>query len=445
MRFRDRRDAGRRLTERLTPLAGDHPLVIALPRGGVPVAAEIAVALAAPLDVLIVRKLGHPQQPELGLGAIAEGGCTVLNQRLITSAGVTTAALDEVAEAEQRELRRRVRRYRGDRPRVPVAGRTIVLVDDGLATGFTARAAIEVLRQEGAHSVVVAVPVAPAETVTELRRLADAVVCLETPEGFRAIGEWYDDFEPVPDDEVARLLAATGAPTAPATIDLRHGESRVEVPAGSVRLPGTLAIPNHATAVVLFAHGSGSNRHSPRNRAMADRLHQAGIATLLFDLVAADEDTVEVGLPLLAARLVEVTGWCRDAGLPPHVGYVGSSSGAAVALLAAAELGTEIGAVVSRGGRPDLAEGRLCAVRAATLLIVGSHDHDGLAANRRAAARLGRCEHRVAVVPGASHLFEEPGALDAAADLALEWLAVYLRPAATFGSCPAAAHTRSAT
>ena len=214
MRFRDRREAGRRLADRLAPLRSDRPVVVALPRGGVAVAAEVASALQAPLDVLVVRKLGHPGEPELGVGAIAEGGVSVVNRELMAHLGISAVALEQVAEVERTELERRVDRYRGGHPRVPVAGRTVVLVDDGLATGFTARAAIDGLRRAGAGTVWLAVPVAPADTLAELRSIADAVVCLQTPDRFRAIGEWYDDFSQVSDAEVTGLLAtACGAVT----------------------------------------------------------------------------------------------------------------------------------------------------------------------------------------------------------------------------------------
>ena len=206
MTFRDRRDAGRRLGAALAEAHLVHPLVVGLPRGGVPVAAEVARALAAPLDVLIVRKLGHPSQPELGLGAIGEGGVTVWNDDLIRQLGVRPAELDEIAGRERVELERRVTAYRGGRGRPTVVGRTVVLVDDGLATGFTARAAIEVLRREGAGRIVLTVPVAHPDTITELRTVADEVTALETPDDLGAVGRWFEDFAQVSDAEVTALL-----------------------------------------------------------------------------------------------------------------------------------------------------------------------------------------------------------------------------------------------
>jgi putative phosphoribosyl transferase len=173
----------------------------------VPVAFEVAGALGAPLDVVVVRKLGHPRQPELGLGAIAEEGVRLINGELVARLGVTEDVIDAVAAEQTTELERRLRVYRGGRPPLPAAGRTAIVVDDGLATGFTARAAIEVMRRRSADRVVLAVPVGPPDTVNELREVADDVVCVETTQRFFGLSEWYEDFEQVSDEEVARLLA----------------------------------------------------------------------------------------------------------------------------------------------------------------------------------------------------------------------------------------------
>jgi putative phosphoribosyl transferase len=204
----------------------------------------------------------------------------------------------------------------------------------------------------------------------------------------------------------------------------------VAVPSGGLLLPGELTVPPRALGVVVFAHGSGSSRHRPRNRAVAARLREAGLATLLFDLLSAAEepDRARVfDIPLLGARLADALRWLGTrpevAGL--RVGCFGASTGAAAALWAAAEPDSTVAAVVSRGGRPDLAADRLPAVRAPVLLVVGGADHDVLALNRAAASRL-HCAYDLQVVPGATHLFEEPGALDAVSDLAAAWFARHL-------------------
>jgi putative phosphoribosyl transferase len=206
--FQDRRDAGRQLAAALVGLQAEHPVVVGLPRGGVPVAYEVAAALGAPLDVVIVRKLGLPAQPELGMGAIGEGGTRVLNRQVMDAARVPERELAAVEAREREEVERRARRFRGDRPRLSLEGKTVIVVDDGLATGGTARAAIQAVRAYGAKRVVLAVPVAPPETTRLLAAEADDVVVLHAPPSLRSIGEWYVDFGQTPDDEVVALLAA---------------------------------------------------------------------------------------------------------------------------------------------------------------------------------------------------------------------------------------------
>lgn len=207
MTFRDRRDAGERLARALAHLRGRTDLlVLALPRGGVPVAYEVAAALGAPLDVFVVRKLGVPGQEELAMGALASGGLRVLNQDVVETLDLSPPTIDLVTRREAEELARRERLYRGERPPLSATGRTVILVDDGLATGSTMRAAAIALRQHGPARVVVAVPVAARQTCELLRREVDEVVCLSTPAPFFAVGQWYADFGQTSDEEVSELL-----------------------------------------------------------------------------------------------------------------------------------------------------------------------------------------------------------------------------------------------
>ena len=213
----DRVDAGRRLAPLVAAAlhpSSSAPLVLALPRGGVPVGAEIAAALAAPLDVLLVRKLGVPERPELAFGAIASGGARVLNEEIVFAAGLDDAAIAEVAGTEERELRRRELRYRGDRAAPVLARRTVVVVDDGLATGATMRVAVLALRERGAARVVAAAPVGSEEACELLAADADAVVCPLVPHRFKAVGAWYKRFTPVPDEDVGRALRQAWAENA---------------------------------------------------------------------------------------------------------------------------------------------------------------------------------------------------------------------------------------
>jgi predicted phosphoribosyltransferase len=205
--FRDRRDAGQALAEQLAPYAGrPDVLILALPRGGVPVAYEVARALGAPLDVFLVRKLGLPGHEELAMGAVATGGVRVLNDDIVRGLGVPPPVIEAVAAWEQEELTRRERLYRGDRPPPDARGRTVILVDDGLATGATMRAALAALHRQQPARLVVAVPTAAPETCDEMRAEADDVVCATTPEPFHSVGLWYEDFSQTTDDEVRELL-----------------------------------------------------------------------------------------------------------------------------------------------------------------------------------------------------------------------------------------------
>lgn len=207
-RFVDRSDAGVALAEQLRALELVDPVVLALPRGGVPVAADVAIALGAPLDVLVARKIGLPGQPEFGVGAVAEGGQPLLDDAVLARYRLSPADLAPVIAHEREELARRVTRYRGDRALPELAGRTVVLVDDGLATGATARAAVQALRRRGPGRLVLAVPVCAPESARALAAEADDVVCVLRPSRFRAVSAWYDTFEQTSDEQVLELLAA---------------------------------------------------------------------------------------------------------------------------------------------------------------------------------------------------------------------------------------------
>ncbi|HEY3356190.1 MAG TPA: phosphoribosyltransferase family protein [Polyangia bacterium] len=438
--FRDREHAGTLLGEELLRYRGAPDLIVlALPRGGVPVGAAVARALGAPLDVFVVRKLGLPGREELAMGAIASGGVRVVNEDVIEMLRVPREVVDRVAADEELELGRRERVYRADKPPVTLAGRTVILVDDGLATGASMRAAVAAVKERRPARLVVAVPVAAATTVAELRPAVDDLVCLVAPEEFSAVNLWYDHFPQLTDAEVRRLLAAgpdvrTVDATPPAPVPPGH-PALVRIPAGEAQLDGELVIPEGARGLVVFAHGSGSSRHSPRNRLVARALRRAHLATLLMDLLTIPEENRDrrsaqhrFDIPLLASRLVQTTAWlaAQPQTRELRIGYFGASTGAAAALVAAAEQPEVIGAVVSRGGRPDLAGPALARVAAPTMLIVGGLDVLVVGLNQSAWAAL-RTEKRLEIVPGASHLFQEPGALERVAELARGWFATFLQ------------------
>jgi predicted phosphoribosyltransferase len=206
--FIDRKQAGYELARRIRPMAHPNPVVYALPRGGVPVAAEIAAALKAPLDLVLVRKLGAPMQPELALGAIVEGDEPIktINDDIVRHLGISREEIEQIAAAELAEIARRRQRYLGSRRPISPHGHTAIIVDDGIATGATIRTALRALRRQGAAQIVIAVPVAPADTLNALTAEVDAVVCLEKPEHFSAVGAYYSDFHQVSDAEVTQIL-----------------------------------------------------------------------------------------------------------------------------------------------------------------------------------------------------------------------------------------------
>lgn len=458
MIFDNRLQAGRYLATKLNRYAhrGDV-VVLGLPRGGVPVAYEIAVALHAPLDVFMVRKLGVPGHEELAMGAVAGGGIRVLNQDVVDELQIPPHVIDRAAEAERNELQRREAAYRGERPPLDVFDRIVIVVDDGLATGATMRAALQALRQLQPKRLIAAAPVGADSTCHELDAWADETVCAMTPDPFYAVGSWYHDFEQTTDEEVKQLLddaaakqqpsqaggqlSSTGNAHAAASSDDRDDgaprEETVRLLIDDGILEGTLSVPPSPRGIIVFAHGSGSSRHSPRNRFVAEALNRRGFATLLFDLLTAAEERLDertghlrFDIDFLSRRLLAVTDALVDyvdvRNLP--IGYFGASTGAAAALTAAAQR-PQVVAVVSRGGRPDLAADSLRQVYAAVLLIVGGRDEQVLELNRRALVRLSHTQAReLSVIPGATHLFEEPGSLDAVARLAADWFAERLVP-----------------
>lgn len=421
MTFRNREEAASLLARELVRYRGQNPLILAIPRGAVPMARIIADALGGEADVVLVRKLRAPSQKELAIGSIDEHGHTFLTE-YARALGVSHAYLEKEKREQMDVLQERRRRYTEARPPVDPAGRIVIVVDDGIATGSTMIAALKSIREKNPARLIAAAAVAPSENVERIRPYADQVVCLETPRDFYAVGQFFEDFSQVEDEEVLALLKESAA---------RNGDDpEVSIPVDGRHLPGNLTIPHNARGLIVFAHGSGSSRLSPRNRYVADVLNQAGFATLLFDLLTPAEDEIyetRFDIPLLARRLATTTEWLAERpdvkGLP--LGYFGASTGAAAALIAAAEMGGKIRAVVSRGGRPDLAMDMLPRVKSATLLIVGGWDDVVIGMNERAYDALPGIKD-LAIVPNATHLFEEPGKLEEAARLAVEWFLLHM-------------------
>ncbi|MGZ6331075.1 MAG: phosphoribosyltransferase family protein [Bdellovibrionota bacterium] len=408
MTFADREEAGRLLAEKLLPLDLYDPFVLALPRGGVPVAREVSQALGCPLDVLVVRKIGHPDSPEYAIGAIAEDAQPELREPELAS--------DEMLASAREEVERRIGIYRQGRRLPDLHGRSVIVVDDGIATGSTAAVALRYLRNQGVSPLILAVPVCSSEAFALLEPMVDQLITLDVPPYFQSVGQWYVDFRQLTDEDVLEVL--------------RSEREIVISPEPGVKLHGALSIPPSARGLVIFAHGSGSSRKSPRNRMVARALQEMGLGTLLFDLLSqreAESRENVFDIPFLAKRLKAVTQILRE---DPRVnslgiGFFGASTGGAAALWAAAELGPEvIRAVVSRGGRPDLAMPKLSEVQVPSLLIVGSLDQEVLELNKMALRRLKKGE--LQVVPGATHLFEEEGTLERVSAASGDWFLRHL-------------------
>ncbi len=423
-RFADRRDAGRRLATLLARTRHEDPVVAGISRDGVPVAAEVARALESPLDVVLLEQVCAPEHPQHVIGAVAEGGVCVVDEEAVERLGLPAEEAREAVARARRRLGERQSTPLFERPRLAVSGRSVIVVDDGLASPHRARAAAQSLRSRGAARVVLAVPVAEREAAQLLRSDVDDVVWVRMPEHMLAVGLWYEDFAATSEEEVHALMSEHAGAV--------QREVAIEISPGAL-LRGDLTVPwgAYARGVVAFAGDADSSRFSPRDRRIAAVLNDAAIATLRLDLLGPYENLdpiVTADVELLARRLLAATRWLRrqpeTAGIA--LGYVGTGTGAAAALLAAAQLQAGVCAVVSRGGRVELPAWRLEQVLAPTLLIVGGADAELLELNRAAKRRL-RCESELVVLPGASHLFEEPGALDDVARLTAGWFTRHLR------------------
>lgn len=413
--FRDRDQAARLLEQRLSRFHGARPVVLGIPRGAVPMAKIIADALEGDLDIALVHKFTHPGHPEYALGSVTEEGGVYLGLGA-ERAGLDESDIAESARIEIAKLSAKRKLFTPHRRPVDVGGRIVIIVDDGIATGATMTAAVRSAREKGAAQVIVATPVASNDAVRRLEHEGAEVVSVLVPEVFFAVSEFYEDFAQVSDAEVVQALSG------------QHAE--VKIREGGVNLRGFLVVPDRPRGIVVFAHGSGSGRSSPRNQFVARVLQDNGLATLLVDLLQESEmeDRANVfNIDLLSERLGLVAGWIdKDPQLDRlPIGFFGASTGAAAAIRAAAERDGRVGAMVLRGGRPDLAPESLAGVEAPTLFIVGGADEPVLSWNRESCERM-QCERELIVIPRAGHLFEEPGALEQVAYYASRWFSNHL-------------------
>ncbi len=415
--FEDREDAAKKLLSHLTEFKGQNPLVLGIPRGAIPMAKIIADGLGGEFDMILVKKIGHPLQPEFAIGSVTEDGEVVLGLGA-REHGISEEDVENYA-VKQVELLHKQRRQLG-KGRLPISpkDRIVIVVDDGIATGATMTAAVQSLRHRGAKRIIVAAPVASPQAVHLLEMEGVEVRTVAVPDPFGAVGYYYRNFSQVSDAEVGALFSLR-----PAEVDI-----------GPLNLKAIIGLPENPIGLVVFAHGSGSGRLSPRNQFVAESLNRARMATVLADLLTEKESENRANvfdIALLARRLNEISSWALE---QPNLvnlklGYFGASTGAGAALVAAAIDPARVRAVVSRGGRPDLAGEYLARVQAPTLLIVGGNDVPVIDLNRIALDQL-RCEKKLEIVPGATHLFEEPGTLERVAELAMNWFKKFFGEAA---------------
>ena len=419
--FRDRAEAGRRLAAALSRFQGTHPLILAIPRGAVPMARIIADALDGELDVILVRKLGAPDNPEFAIGAIDERGELMLDAAAVEWSGADRDYLQREASRQLALIRERRSRYCGGRPGLALGGIPLRRTARPRARGPHRDRGGRWAGHRGHHARGAARGAGATSGASGLR---GAGRCTREPGAGR------------PDcGRSGRAARAAGVrrggallPRIPRLGAQPVPEYTVHLHADGHVLDGDLRSPGTPKGLVVFAHGSGSSRHSARNRFVAEALNRRGFATLLFDLLTPQEDrdrAARFDIALLARRLEAALGWARDESaqrdLP--IALFGASTGAAAALVVAARRPGDVDAVVSRGGRPDLAgKEALSRVRAPTLLLVGGADQEVLALNRAALALIG-ARAELILVPGATHLFEEPGALAQVATMSAEWLA----------------------
>lgn len=421
-RFEDRKEAGRMLGERLLGFLDQNPVILAIPRGGLPVAYEVARHLKAPLDVLLVKKIGAPSNPEFAVGAVSEDAKAYFNEEVIRKLSINRKQLQLIARQKTDDIKQQLKTYRGKAAALSIKDRTVIIVDDGIATGSTLVTAIQYLRGKHPRRIVVAAPVAAKNAIKLLHEKADEVVCLYEPEPFTAVGLWYKNFDEVSDDQAAYLLKEC-------SYLQQQNTEELSFRAGDAQLWGDLQTAKEMRGLVIFAHGGGSSRQSPRNQLVAKELNKAGFSTFLIDLLTETEaaDPVRIlDVPLMAKRLTAATntvlGHLKNKKLP--VAYFGSDSGAEVVLLTASQTEHPIYSIICRGGRMDPSEEFLAKVHAPTLLIIGAADTTAIELNAQAQKKLKNSS--LSIIPKATRLFEETGALDKVIELTLDWLVSHL-------------------
>jgi predicted phosphoribosyltransferase/dienelactone hydrolase len=428
--FRDRAAAGRLLAERLRSSVAMPAVVAAIPRGGVAVALPIVEELGLPLTVIYARKLTAPIAPEFAFGALDEDGEEIIDAETVSALGLRPADIAHAKFRVAAEIRRRMALYRVPPLAHYLPSAHVVLVDDGLATGLTMRAALAYARRHGASEITLAVPCASTQAAEAFRGEVDHFVSLVVDPAFMAVGAYFLDFSPVPDDAVRAMLERAKR-CAPATAPSRSGLRVSFKSSRGHRLAGELLLPDGAGPhpVVTFAHGWGSSKASPRNRAVAESLRAAGLATFLFDFTghgesegSQEESTLAQQADDLRAALDVLR--AMDDIDARRLGVVGASSGGAAALRFAAG-DPRVRALVLRSANPAGAEESAYRIRVPTLLVVGDQDVVTRAANEELLPRLAGVR-QLEVVPRGDHLFTDAGALARATEVTVGWMRKHL-------------------
>ncbi|PXX71631.1 putative phosphoribosyl transferase [Nocardia tenerifensis] len=416
MKFRDRHDAGHKLGAHLQSLADPDVAVLGLPRGGVPVAYEVARLLGAPLDVVGVRKLVVPHCKKLIFGAVGEDGIRIINTRVLRQARMSAEQMASVERHEIVQMRRELDYFRSGAARVPLRGKTVIVVDDGISTGSSARAACRVARHAAARRVVWAVPVGAELALDALRPIVDELVCLSAPTQTVDTRQWYERLGPVEESTVAGLLRREAEIRCPGAelADPPLRDEEVLLTLDRYDLAARLTIPARPIGIIVLAHGGANSARSPQTLSLAAVLNRAGLATLLVGLLTPIERLQRsrlLDIARMSRRLVGAARWATGqrylTRLP--IGLYGAGIGAGVALSAATDPLIGVAAVVSRGGRPDLAGVALIDVTAPTLLIVAGQDAAARELHRIAQAAIpGECV--LMDMPDGPDVFPEDGA-----------------------------------
>lgn len=441
MPFTDRTDAGRRLVQALTPFDGKNPLIVALPRGGVPVGYEVAKGLGAPLDVLVVARIPAPGPGYPAIGATGPGDVRYLDTALIRELGVSDRQLTSLAAEAAETVEDRSRRFRGTSRPLSVRNRIVILVDDGVTTGATARLAARVLRSLAPKRLLLATPVASAAALALLRDEVDGLISLISPEELGGIDRWYREYPEVTDEDVEGYLhrahehlehlAALGQPPAAIRVEPPPPmpQRAIRIPAGDQILDGLLGIPPDARGLVLFGHSSGSNRYTPRNQRLAERLRAAGLATLLVDLLTPEEATEDIrtrgdrdDLELMAERVIAVGDWAAQQAntrmLP--VAFYGAHASGALGVLAAGQRPERIHALIARSARMAPVQGALHGTEVPLLLILGQQDAEDRTIHSEALGRMAGPAELV-IVPETGPIFEAPEVIEQIAEAVADW------------------------